>query len=123
MAAQRKQAKPAKKAARSAAKSKAKAAKPKARKAAPKAKAKSAPRRKPNTAQVRALVARPHPGEHHPESQAEHDHHDPRLAGIPGAGPEGNKVQAENYGAFKTKAVARMDKPVNWFRRAAKPKQ
>lgn len=81
------------------------------------------PRRAARTEQVRRLVARPRPGqEHKPEEAAQHDHEDPRLAGVEGLGPEGDKVQAENYGQFKNKAVARFDKPVNWFRRAPKPK-
>jgi hypothetical protein len=115
-----KQAPPARKAA---AKPKAAAAKPKAapRKAA--AKGARRPARQSHAAEVRALVARPRPGQHPEESQVDHDHHDPRLAGIDQIGAEGDKVQVENYGQFKNKAVARMDKPTNWFRRAAKPKQ
>jgi hypothetical protein len=69
-------------------------------------------------------VARPTKAHHEAQTeQAEHDHQDPRLAGIPGVSHEGSKVQVENYGQFKNKAVARLDKPTNWFRRAAKPKQ
>ena len=57
------------------------------------------------------------------EQAAEHDHQDPRLSGIGGVGAESSKVQAFNYGQFKNKAVARLDKPVNWFRRAPRQKQ
>lgn len=97
----------------------------KAAKAKPASKKSSmmAPPHEPHTAEVRAAVARKRPASAtHEETQAEHDHQDPRLAGLPGITHEGKKVQPENYGQFKTKAVARMDKPVNWFRRGAKPK-
>jgi hypothetical protein len=57
------------------------------------------------------------------ERVAEHLHQDPRLAGPSGVGAEPGKVQTFNYGQFKNKAVARFDKPVNWFRRAPRPKQ
>ena len=117
--------------------SKAKAARPKAAKAAKPAARKSAkrpaatrvessamPRHAASTAAARRAVARPTKAHHEAQmEQAEHDHQDPRLAGIPGTGPEASKVQVENYGQFKNKAVARLDKPTNWFRRAAKPKQ
>ena len=77
-----------------------------------------------STEAARRAVARPTKMHHEAQmEQAEHDHQDPRLAGIPGVSHEGRKVQPENFGQFKNKAVARLDKPVNWFRRAAKPKQ
>ena len=97
------------------------AAKGRSKAAAPRKAAR--PARKSHVAEVRALVARPRPGQHPEESQVEHDHHDPRLAGIDHIGAEGDKVQAGNYGQTKNRAVARLDKPTNWFRRAAKPKQ
>jgi hypothetical protein len=81
------------------------------------------PRRASSKAAARRAVARPTKAHHEAQMErAEADHQDPRLAGIPGIGPEGSKVQADNYGAFKVKAVARLDKPTNWFRRGAKPK-
>jgi hypothetical protein len=67
------------------------------------------------------------PPQHQPgskaEAVAEHQHQDPRLSGVAGTHAESNKVQTFNYGQFKNKAVARLDKPVNWFRRAPRPKQ
>jgi hypothetical protein len=119
----------------------------KPRKAAPRAKPQAKPTKKPAKAQAkrspgtrvessampkhaasveaaRLAVARPTKAHHEAQMEkAEHDHQDPRLAGIPGVAPEASKVQVENYGQFKNKAVARLDKPTNWFRRAAKPKQ
>lgn len=93
--------------------------------AAPSPRRAARPKAASHVAEVRARVARHRPAApgSKVEAQAEHDHQDPRLAGIPGIGPEGDKVQAQNYGQFKNKAVARLDKPTNWFRRAAKPKQ
>lgn len=77
-----------------------------------------------STEAARRAVARPTKMHHEAQmEQAEHDHQDPRLAGIPGVSHEGRKVQPENFGQFKNKAAARLDKPINWFRRAAKPKQ
>ena len=133
---------PKKQAAAKARKSPAKAPKkaaPKGRKAAPRpqAKAKKAAKRSPATRvessampkhaasveAARLAVARPTKAHHEAQMEkAEQDHQDPRLAGIPGVAPEASKVQVENYGQFKNKAVARLDKPTNWFRRAAKPK-
>lgn len=82
------------------------------------------PRRASSKAAARRAVARPTKAHHEAQMErADHDHQDPRLAGIPGTGPEDSKVQTFNYGQFKTKAVARLDKPTNWFRRGAKPKQ
>ncbi|HUR25355.1 MAG TPA: hypothetical protein VM327_04990 [Candidatus Thermoplasmatota archaeon] len=82
------------------------------------------PQHSASTEAARRAVARPTKAHHEAQMEkAEHDHQDPRLAGIPGTGPEASKVQVENYGQFKNKAVARLDKPTNWFRRAAKPKQ
>lgn len=73
---------------------------------------------------ARRATARPRrSAAHKEETAAEHDHQDPRLSGVHGTGPEDSKVQTFNYGQFKTKTVARLDKPTNWFRRAAKPKQ
>jgi hypothetical protein len=109
---------------------KGKAAKPKAaarRKAKPAAtrvEASAMPEHSASVAAARRAVARPTKAHHEAQMErAEHDHQDPRLAGIPGVSHEGDKVQVENYGQFKNKAVARLDKPTNWFRRAAKPKQ
>lgn len=95
-------------------------------KAAPAAAKRAArPRRAPRTDEVRQQVARakPQAAATKLEAAVEHDHQDPRLSGVGGTSPEGEKVQTFNYGQFKNKAVARLDKPVNWFRRAAKPKQ
>jgi hypothetical protein len=76
-----------------------------------------------STAAARRAVARPTKAHHEAQvERAEHDHQDPRLAGIPGVAPEASKVQVENFGQFKNKAAGRLDKPTNWFRRAAKPK-
>ena len=105
-----------------------KSAKPAARKGAkrPATRVESSamPKQAASVAAARRAVARPTKAHHEAQmEQAEHDHQDPRLAGIPGINPEGDKVQVENYGQFKNKAVARLDKPTNWFRRAAKPKQ
>jgi hypothetical protein len=109
---------------------KAPAARPKAKKAAGKrlpatrVEKSAMPAHSASTAAARRAVARPTKAHHEAQAaQAEHDHQDPRLAGIPGVAPEASKVQVENYGQFKNKAVARLDKPTNWFRRAAKPKQ
>jgi hypothetical protein len=75
-------------------------------------------------AAARRAVARPTKAHHEAQAaKVDHDHQDPRLAGLPGTSPEDSKVQTFNYGQFKNKAVARMDKPVNWFRRAPRPKQ
>lgn len=124
-------AKPAKKAPRKAPAKAPKAAAPKAkkamRKAAPKAtmaEPSAMPRKAVSPAARRRARA---PPAHHPgskaEAVAEHLHQDPRLAGTGGAHAEPSKVQAFNYGQFKNKAVARLDKPVNWFRRAPRQKQ
>jgi hypothetical protein len=53
---------------------------------------------------------------------AAQEHQDPRGTDA-GVGSSGAAVRPENYGQFKNKAPARNDKPVNWFRRAAKPPQ
>lgn len=121
--------------------SKAKAARPKAAKrgtksarpavrkaarrpAATRVESSAMPEQAASVAAARRAVARPTKAHHEAQmEQAEQDHQDPRLAGIPGTGPEAGKVQVENYGQFKNKAAARLDKPTNWFRRAAKPKQ
>ena len=103
-----------------------------ARKAPKKAKRASAtrvessamPEHAASKAAARRAVARPTKAHHeNQQAHADHDHQDPRLAGIPGVSHEGDKVQVQNYGQFKNKVVARLDKPINWFRRAAKPKQ
>jgi hypothetical protein len=98
-------------------------AKPKAQKAT-RVEASAMPTHAASQAAARRAVARPTKAHHENQTEraAEHDHQDPRLAGIPGVSHEGRKVQPENYGQFKNKAVARLDKPVNWFRRAARPK-
>jgi hypothetical protein len=110
-----------------AAQAKPSAARPKAAKRPVKAtrvEASAMPEHAANLAAARRAVARPTKMHHEAQMErAEHDHQDPRLAGIPGVAPEASKVQVENYGQFKNKAVARLDKPTNWFRRAAKPKQ
>lgn len=94
------------------------AARPKAGKKAPQGH--MAPARR---AAIRRQVARPRVGEAHAKmDEAQHAHQDPRIE-VPGIGAAGDKVQTFNYGQFKNKAVARMDKPQNWFRRGAKPPQ
>ncbi|MFA5945034.1 MAG: hypothetical protein WC876_11290 [Candidatus Thermoplasmatota archaeon] len=106
---------------------KAKTAKPrpKAKKpAATRVEASAMPEHAVSKAAARRAVARPTKAHHeNQEAHADHDHQDPRLAGIPGVNHEGQKVQVENYGQFKNKVVGRLDKPINWFRRSAKPKQ
>src|SRR6185503_604734 len=78
-------------------------------------------------AAARRAVARSTKAHHEAQDaqmeKAEHDHQDPRLSGVGGAHAESSKVHTFNYGQFKNKAVARLDKPVNWFRRAPRPKQ
>jgi hypothetical protein len=131
-------AKAAKKPARKAAKAKApaaKAAKP-AKSAKPAARPKprkevvepsAMPEHAASKAAARRAVARPTKAHHEAQDaqmeKAEHDHQDPRLSGVGGTHAESKKVQAFNYGQFKNKAVGRLDKPINWFRRAPKQKQ
>lgn len=115
--------------AKASAKPKVSRAKPAARKAAKRpaatrVEASATPEHAASLAAARRAVARPTKAHHETQmDKAEQDHQDPRLAGIPGVSPEGDKVQVENYGQFRGKAVPRLDKPTNWFRRAAKPKQ
>jgi hypothetical protein len=106
-----------------AAKAKPSAGKGAKRPAATRVESSAMPEHAASVAAARRAVARPTKAHHEAQmEQAEHDHQDPRLAGLPGVSHEGDKVQVENYGQFKNKAVARLDKPTNWFRRAAKPK-
>ena len=129
-----KAAKAPKKAARKPASAKAPAAKAKAAKAAkPAARTKprkdivessAMPEHAASKAAARRAVARPTKAHHEAQMEkADHDHQDPRLSGVGGAHAEPSKVQAFNYGQFKNKAMARLDKPVNWFRRAPRQKQ
>lgn len=50
------------------------------------------------------------------ELDAQHAHEDPRAyAGV--IQDSQRAPEAQNFGQFKNRAVARMDKPTNWFRR------
>ncbi len=74
----------------------------------------------PYTTRSKILARSNQPVPDTPQARADQEHQDPRIvAGT--IGEEGKKVQAVNWGQFKNKAAARNDKPINWFRRGAKP--
>ena len=66
-------------------------------------------------------VAEVAPGGMDAMEAADHAHQDPRFEGE--EMHDQTILKPDNYGSFKNKAAARNDKPVNWFRRGAKPKQ
>lgn len=67
-------------------------------------------------------VARPRKSATHTDALPveEHAHQDPRLLEIKSGNPGDTRGPNMNYGEYKNKAVARMDPPGNWFRKAPK---
>jgi hypothetical protein len=108
-----------------------------ARKAAPaKGKAKAKAGRRPAAAprsrglsperkqEILATVARPRKGEHEdqerPLETEAHEHADTRLLAVQSGNPGAPGGHNTDFGAYKNKAVARLDRPQNWFRKAPK---
>lgn len=74
--------------------------------------------------EILEAVARPRKGEH-TEQQAPletvgHEHADARLLAVQSGNPGAPGGHNTDFGAYKNKAVARLDRPQNWFRKAPK---